>query len=124
MSAIDLSIMTVETGNSTGSAAKPNVPPAAPDAVARARCNSSDAVRGDRGRVCNATFSAASSSFVVADAIAFEANEGRAYPISSAGLPIRLVSRAARLGCSSDLTAFAKASRSASVISEDSCRDN
>ena len=124
MSAIDLSIMTVETGNSTGSAAKPNVPPAAPDAVARARCNSSDAVRGDRGRVRNATFSAASSPFVVADAIAFEANEGRAYPISSTGLPTRLVSRAARLGCSSDLTAFARAWRSAGVMSEVSCNDN
>jgi hypothetical protein len=113
MSAIDLSIMTVDTGNSTGSAAKPNVPPAAPDAIARARCNNSDPARGDRGRVRNATLRAASSPFVVADAIAFEANEGRAYPISSTGLPTRLVSRAARPGCSSDLIAFARASRSA-----------
>ena len=66
-------MMTVDTGNSTGSAAKPNVPPAAPDAIARARCNNSDPVRGDRGRVRNATFSAASSPIVVADAIALEA---------------------------------------------------
>src|SRR6202140_2935138 len=72
-----------DTGNSTGSAAKPNVPPAAPDAVARARCNNSDPVRGDRGRVRNATFSAASSPFEVADVIAFEANAGRANPRSS-----------------------------------------
>src|SRR6202165_5734070 len=124
MSAIDLSIRTVDTGNSIGSAAKPNVPPAAPDAIARARCNNSDPVRGDRGRGRNATFSAASSPFVAADATAFEANEGRAYPISSTGLPTRLVSRAASLGCSSDLTAFARASRSAGVISEVSCNDN
>src|SRR6202171_3605170 len=124
MSAIDLSIMTVDTGHSVGSAAKPNVPPAAPDAVARARCNNSDPVRGDRGRVRNATFSAASSPFEVADAIAFEANEGSAYPISSTGLPIRFVSRAARLGCSRDLTAFVRASRSAIVMSEVSCNDN
>src|SRR5258708_17160648 len=124
MSAIDRNIITVDTGNSTGSAAKPNVPPAAPDAVARAWCNNSDPVRGDRGRVRNATFSAASRPLDVADAIAFEANEGSAYPISSTGLPIRFVSRAARLGCSSDLTAFVRATRSASVISEVSCNDN
>src|SRR6202045_2271316 len=92
MSAIDLSIMTVDTGNSTGSAAKPNVPPAAPDAVARARRNNPVPARGARGRVRNATFSAASSPFEVADAIALEANEGSGYPIST-GLPTRLVSR-------------------------------
>jgi hypothetical protein len=34
MSAIDRSMMVVETGSSTGSAASPNAPPAAPDAVA------------------------------------------------------------------------------------------
>ena len=72
----------------------------------------------------NATFSAASNPFEVEDAIALEANEGSAYPISSTGLPTRLVSRAARLGCSSDLTAFARASRSAGVMSEVSCNDN
>src|ERR1700737_393889 len=44
--------------------------------------------------------------------------------MSSTGLPTRLVSRAARLGCSSDLTAFRSASRSSSVISEVSCNDN
>src|ERR1700730_12658339 len=124
MSAIDRNIITVDTGNSTGSAATPNVPPAAPDAVARARCNNSDPVRGDRGRVRNSTFSAASRPMDVADAIAFEANEGSAYPISSTGLPIRFVSRAARLGCSRDLTAFVRASRSAIVMSEVSSNDN
>src|SRR5258708_34895422 len=74
MSAIDLNIMTVDTGNSTGSAAKPNVPPAAPDTVARARGNNSDPVPRDPGRGRNATFSAASSPIEGADAIAFEAN--------------------------------------------------
>src|ERR1700738_2870042 len=44
--------------------------------------------------------------------------------MSSTGLPTRLVSRAARLGCSSDLTASRSASRSFSVISEVSCNDN
>src|SRR3984893_17090682 len=78
MSAIDLNIITVDTGKSTGSAANPNVPPAAPDAVARARCKNCDRARGDRGRVRNATFSAASSPFEVADAIALDANEGSA----------------------------------------------
>jgi hypothetical protein len=78
MSAIDLSIMTVDTGNSTGSAAKPNVPPAAPDAVASARCTISDPVRGVRGRVRSATFSAASSPFEVEAAIALDAKEGSA----------------------------------------------
>jgi hypothetical protein len=45
MSAIDRSMMTVDTGNSTGSAANPNVPPAAPDAVASARCSSCEYFR-------------------------------------------------------------------------------
>jgi hypothetical protein len=70
--------MTVETGNSTESAAKPNVPPAAPDAVARARCKNCDAVLGDRGSVRSATLSAASSPFEVAEATAMDANEGSA----------------------------------------------
>ena len=78
MSAIDLNIITVDTGNSTGSAANPNVPPAAPETVARAWCKNCDPARGDRGRVRNATFSAASSPVEVADAIAFDANEGSA----------------------------------------------
>jgi hypothetical protein len=76
--AIDLNIMTVDTGNSRGSAANPNVPPAAPEAVARVRCSRSDPVREDAGRVRNATFSAASRLFEVADAIALEAKEGNA----------------------------------------------
>jgi hypothetical protein len=78
MSAIDLNIMTVEIGNSTGSAASPNVPPAAPEAVARARWKNCEPVRGAFGRVRNATFSAASSPFEVADAIALDANAGSA----------------------------------------------
>jgi hypothetical protein len=54
--------------------------------------------------------------------IAFEANEGSAYPMSSTGLPTRFVTRAARLGCSSDLTALVR--RSASVMSEVSCNNS
>ena len=42
MSAMDLSMITVETGSSTGSAAKPNAPPAAPDAVAKVLCSRVD----------------------------------------------------------------------------------
>jgi len=37
MSAIERSMMTVDAGSSTGSAASPNVPPTAPDAVASGR---------------------------------------------------------------------------------------
>src|SRR3984885_14055903 len=51
----------VETGSSTGSAASPNVPPAAPDAVASTRCRNCELDRGDDGSVRNATLSAASS---------------------------------------------------------------
>ena len=87
MSAIDRSMITVDTGSSTGSAAIPNVPPAAPDAVASARCRNCELVLGEGGSVRNATLSAASSPFEVAEVIAFEAKEGRAYPISSIGFP-------------------------------------
>ncbi len=78
MSAIERSMMTVETGSSTGSAASPNVPPAAPDAVASARCRNCEFARGEDGSVRNAILSAAPSPFEVAEAIAFEAKEGRA----------------------------------------------
>jgi hypothetical protein len=70
MSAIERSMMVVETGSSSGSAASPNVPPAAPDAVASARCRNCELDRGEDGSVRNATLSAASSPFEVADAIA------------------------------------------------------
>ena len=50
--------MVVETGSSTGSAASPTVPPAAPDAVASARCRNRELVRGEDGSVRNATLSA------------------------------------------------------------------
>jgi hypothetical protein len=78
MSAIDRSMMVVETGSSTGSAASPNVPPAAPDAVASARCRNCEFVRGEDRSVRNATLSAASSPFEVAEAMALEAKEGSA----------------------------------------------
>src|SRR6266508_310813 len=42
ISAMDLSMITVETGSSIGSVAKPKAPPAAPDAVANALCRSCD----------------------------------------------------------------------------------
>jgi hypothetical protein len=71
-------MMTVDAGSSTGSAASPNVPPTAPDAVASARCSSCECVQDDEGSVRSATLSAASSPFEVADAMALEAKEGRA----------------------------------------------
>jgi hypothetical protein len=71
-------MMMVDTGSSTGSAASPNVPPAAPEAVASARRRNCELVRGDGGSVRNATLSAVSSPFEVADAIALEAKEGSA----------------------------------------------
>ena len=125
MSAIDRSMMTVDTGSSTGSAASPNVPPAAPEAVASARCSSTeDPDEDDEGNVRKATFSAASRPFDVADAMAFEAAAGRAAPINSTGFPTRLVSLPARLGCSRALTARRRASRSSSVIWTASTKDN
>lgn len=78
MSAIDRSMMVVETGSSTGSAASPNVPPAAPDAVASTRCRNCELDRGEDGSVRNATLSAAPSPFEVAEAMALEAKEGSA----------------------------------------------
>jgi hypothetical protein len=76
MSAIDRSMMTVDVGSSTGSAAKPNVAPTAPEAVASARCSACEYGHEDEGRVGSATLSAASSPLDVADAIALEANGG------------------------------------------------
>ncbi len=71
-------MMTVETGNSTGSAASPNVPPAAPDAVASARCNNCEPGCDDRGSVRSAALTAVSSPFEVAEAMALDAKEGSA----------------------------------------------
>jgi hypothetical protein len=39
MSAIDLSMIIVDTGNSIGSAARPNTPPTAPLPATSTRCN-------------------------------------------------------------------------------------
>jgi hypothetical protein len=54
------------------------VPPTAPDTVASARCSICECVQGDAGSVRSATLSAASSPFEVADAIAWEATDGKA----------------------------------------------
>jgi hypothetical protein len=78
MSAIERSMMVVETGSSTGSAASPNVPPAAPDAVASTRRRNCELDRGEDGSVRGATLSATSSPFEVAEAMALEAKEGSA----------------------------------------------
>ena len=51
-------------------------------------------------------------------AIAWEAGAGRALPMSSIGLPASMVSRAARLGCSSDCAARRSSFRSSWVISD------
>jgi hypothetical protein len=97
-------MMSVDTGSSTGSAASPNVPPAAPEAVTSARCNNTeDPDEGDVGNVRKATLRAASKPFDVADAIALDAAAGRAAPINSTGFLTILVSLPARLGCSRDL---------------------
>ena len=45
ISAIDLSMMTVETGSSSGSVARPNAPPAAPEAMAATLCRLLDGPR-------------------------------------------------------------------------------
>ena len=116
MSAIDRSMMTVETGSSIGSMAKPKAPPAAPDAVANALCRSRDPARGAGAMVRSATLSATSRPLEVAAAIACEAGAGSACPISSIGLPTMLVRRAARPGCSSNWTARRSAARSSGVM--------
>ncbi len=99
-----------------GSVAKPKAPPAAPDAVARVLCRSCDPARGVRCIVCSATLRAASRPLAVAVAIAREAAAGSALPMSSIGLPTRLVRRAARPGCSSNRMAVRSAARSAVVM--------
>ena len=113
MSAIDLNMTMVEIG----SVARPNAPPAAPEAVAKALCKIREAAHGWRRIVRSAACSATSSAVVVAVAIACEAGAGRALPMSSTGLPASMVSRAARLGCSSDCAARRSSFRSSWVIS-------
>src|ERR1700730_12453526 len=71
--------------------------------------------------VRSATLRAASRPLAVAFAIAREAAVGSASPMSSTGLPTRLVSRAARLGCSSDRTACRSAARSSGVMAGAGC---
>jgi hypothetical protein len=78
---------------------------------------------GNAGNVRSATFRAASNALDVADAIAVEAKEGSAAPMSSIGFPAILVSLPAKLGCSRDLTARRRASRSSSLIWVSSTRD-
>src|ERR1700722_2222352 len=114
ISAIDLSMMIVDTGSSMGSVAKPKAPPAAPDAVAKALCRSCDP--GVRCIVPSATLRAASRPLAVAVAIARETAAGSALLMRSIGLPTRLVRRAARPGCSSNRTAVRSAARSSGVM--------
>jgi len=118
MSAIDLNMTMVEIGSSIGRVARPKAPPAAPEAVANALCKIREAARGWRRIVRSAACSATSSAVVVAVAIACEAGAGRALPMSSIGLPASMVSRAARLGCSSDCAARRSSFRSSWVISD------
>src|SRR5215469_2228071 len=92
ISAIDLSMMMVESGSSMGSDARPKAPPTAPEAVANALCKRRDPARGAWCRLRSATSSAISSALVVAAVIACEAEAGSAYPISSIGLPTIFVS--------------------------------
>jgi len=116
MSAINRSMMIVETGSSMGSVAKPKAPPAAPEAVTKALWKSCDPARGGWCMVRSAAGSAISSALEVAVVIACEADAGSAYPISSIGLPTMLASRAAKPGCSSKATALRSAARSFSVM--------
>ena len=116
MSAIERSMMMVESGSSSGSVASPNVPPAAPDAIARYLCSNCEPPAGFCRMVSRATLSAAWSPLAVAAAIAWDALSGSALPISSIGRPTRLASRAASPGCSSEATARRSAAMSASIM--------
>ena len=109
-------MMIVETGSSIGSEKMPNAPPAAPEATAKVLCSSCELSCGLLRILSSATLRAASRLFVVAVAIACEAPAGRARPNSSTGIPTILVRRAAKLGCSSNLTALRSASVSSLLI--------
>ena len=88
MSAIDLKIIIVETGNSTGSVAKPKAPPAPPEAVISAFCSMSEPGCGIRCILRNAIFSADSSPAPTALEITCLAEMGKTASMSSIGLPI------------------------------------
>src|SRR5262245_19184737 len=116
ISAIDRSMMMVEIGSSTGSAARPTLPPTAPDAVAITLWNRRDPARGSFLMLRRATASGASRALVVAAVMACDAPAGSACRSRSIGLPTMLPRRAARPGCSSTRTAAPRSFRSSSVI--------
>src|SRR6266545_280796 len=116
MSPIDRNMMMVEIGSSSGNAARPKLPPTAPDAAANALCSRRDAALGSFSMVRSATASAAWSALVVAAATASDAASGSARPTSSIGLPAMLPRRAAKPGCSSVAAAARSALRSSSLI--------
>ena len=70
MSAMERSMMAVETGSSTGKDAKPNAPPNPPEAPTKNRCNVSEArfgralafCRGEASNVVTAARKAAMSA--------------------------------------------------------------
>ena len=97
--------MMVEIGSSIGSAAKPKLPPTAPDVATSALCSRPDAALGSFRMVRSATASAALRAFVVAAVTALDAVSGSARPNSSIGLPAISARRAASPGCSSAVTA-------------------
>ena len=112
MSAIERSMMMVETGSSIGSVANPNAPPNAPDATARLLCRSREPAPGASFMVSTATLSAASRPLWVAAEMICVAPGGSAMASRSSGLPTMPASRAGKPGCSSASTAARSAFRS------------
>ena len=100
MSAIDRSMIVVESGSSTASAGRPNIPPAAPVSATAILCPQSMESRRRSSIEAMANESAASSDLRAAVEIAAVAPAGSAPMLISIGLPSAPASRAARLGCS------------------------
>ena len=111
--------MVVDTGNSMLSAAKPNAPPAAPDAPAASLCHQFD--DGDEAAlpsliVHSATLSAVSMALRVASLTTVLHCFGNSAKPFSMGVPTKLEIFAAKPGLSSNNFADFSASMSASVI--------
>ena len=104
------SIIVVETGSSTASAARPNAPPIAPEVQASPEWSLRPPVKRRFRRLNSATSSARSRACFAILATAVEAAAGNARCTSPTGFPASAASRPARLGFSSRRTAAASAS--------------
>ena len=106
MSAIERSITVVDTGSSIASAESPKAPPTAPVAASVILCSVFAAGPSPRSSiVATATSRARVRALRAATLSAPDQLAGSSSSPFSIGVPSRLVSRAARLGCSSSVRA-------------------